>query len=343
VILRDGVVVGEGATSAPGGAHAEVVALRSAGGSARGATVVVTLEPCAHHGRTPPCTDALIAAGVAEVHALVVDPNPLAAGGSVRLARAGVRVVSGATVHADLAARAADDLRGFLALVAHGRPHLLLKLAQDVVGRTVPAVGGYLTGHAARERVHRLRAEVDAVLVGSRTVAADDPALDVRHVPAELQPVPVVLAGLGDVAPDARVITRGAIVLVGPAAPSERVARLEAAGARVLRVPVTPSGDGPVRLDLAAALAVLPELGVLTVLAEPGSVLARALVAGDLVDVVELHVAGARGAGRPVRALDLSAEVFDIVDHAWAGDDLVIRAARRRDGAAPSAPVAGAA
>jgi diaminohydroxyphosphoribosylaminopyrimidine deaminase/5-amino-6-(5-phosphoribosylamino)uracil reductase len=290
LVVRDGAVVGEGATTAVGGPHAEVVALRAAGARALGATVVVTLEPCAHQGRTGPCVDALIGSRVAAVHLVLPDPDPAAAGGMARLRAAGIEVLELSDRLPELAATVAHDLRGFVARVSSGRPHVTLKLAQGADGRTAPGAGGYLTGLAARTRVHRLRSDVDAVLVGSATVRADDPLLDVRHVETARSPRPVVLATDADIDPAARVIGRGALVLVGPRAPVERCARLERAGATVVAVPEARSGRAG--LDLLAALAALLDHRILTVLAEPGPVLADALLAEGLVDEVELHVAG---------------------------------------------------
>jgi diaminohydroxyphosphoribosylaminopyrimidine deaminase/5-amino-6-(5-phosphoribosylamino)uracil reductase len=290
VIVSNGAIVGEGATAAVGGPHAEVVALRAAGGRARGATAVVTLEPCAHHGRTGPCADALIAAGVAEVHLVLRDPDPKAVGGVGRLLAAGVRVVELAGHLPDLASTVEHDLRGFLARVRWGRPHVTLKIAQTVDGRTAPGPSGYLTGIGARRRVHRMRADVDAVLVGSGTIRADDPQLDVRHVESERTPRPVVLATDAAVDPKAKVIRRGALIVVGADAPAPHCDQLEKAGARVVRVASQhPAGRG---LDLQAALAALLDHRILTVLAEPGPELADALLAGGLVDDVELHLAG---------------------------------------------------
>jgi diaminohydroxyphosphoribosylaminopyrimidine deaminase / 5-amino-6-(5-phosphoribosylamino)uracil reductase len=300
VIVRDGVVVGEGSTSAVGGPHAEVVALDAAGDAAHDAIAVVTLEPCAHVGRTPPCTEALLAAGIAEVHVLLRDPDPVAAGGLEVLEARGVRTVDVGGLHRPLADVAVHDLRGFLARVRHGRPHVTLKLAQTPDGGTVPPPGGYLTAPEARTRVHVLRRESDAVLVGSGTVAADDPLLDVRLVGADAgrQPRPVILASSADVASDARAVRRGTVVLVGPDAPSERCAQLVAAGAEVVAVARDLAGDG---LDIRAAFAALLDLRILTVLAEPGPRLARAMLAADVVDVIELHVAGGAEATRPLR------------------------------------------
>jgi diaminohydroxyphosphoribosylaminopyrimidine deaminase/5-amino-6-(5-phosphoribosylamino)uracil reductase len=289
VIVSDGAIVGEGATAAVGGPHAEVIALQAAGARARGATAVVTLEPCAHQGRTGPCADALIAAGVAEVHLVLRDPDPNAIGGIGRLLAAGVRVVELAEHLPDLASTVEHDLRGFLARVRSGRPHVTLKIAQTADGRTAPGPSGYLTGLGARRHVHRLRADVDAVLVGSGTIRADDPQLDVRHVESPRTPRPVVLATDAAVDPKARVVRRGALIVVGADAPAPHCDQLEKAGARVVRVASQhPTSRG---LDLRAALAALLEHRILTVLAEPGPVLADALLTGGLVDDIELHLA----------------------------------------------------
>lgn len=335
VLVRDGRIVAEGATAPVGGPHAEAVALRAAGTEAVGATAFVTLEPCAHDGRTPACSAALIDAGVARVRYFVTDPDPIASGGAQRLRAGGVDVALLAVAEpdlADLAVRASHDLRGFLTSVVSGRPHVLLKLAQSREGATVPTApqGRYLTGAEARHRVHELRADVDAVLVGSATVRADDPRLDVRGMPVRRQPRPVVLATTADVPTDATVVRRGAIVIVGVGAPVGRSRALEAAGAQVLTVPTvatTVEGQGDiVRLDLVAAFAALLDAGVLTVLAEPGRTLATALVAQRLVDVVELHVATADRASEVMPALTLPTERFEVVDVLAVGADLAVRA-----------------
>lgn len=303
IIVRDGELVGEGSTSPAGGPHAEVVALRAAGTAARGATAVVTLEPCAHEGRTAPCTDALLVAGIAEVHVLMRDPDPLAAGGLDVLRARGVRTVDVGELRASLAAAAAFDLRGFLARVHHGRPHVTLKLAQTVDGTTVPPAGAYLTGMGARTRVHQMRAASDAVLVGSGTVAADDPRLDVRFPDpvdgSARQPRPVILASRAEVMITARAVRPGTVVVVGPDAPDGRRVALIATGATVVEVARDISGA---RLDVRAALCALLEQRILTVLAEPGPLLANALLEAGVVDVIELHVADGVGAREPLRA-----------------------------------------
>lgn len=194
VISRRGELVGEGATSPPGGPHAEVTALAAAGDRARGATVHVTLEPCPHQGRTPPCTEALLRAGVTRVVVALEDPDPKVSGAGLKaLAEAGVQVETGV-----LAAEAAEQLRPYLVQRTTGRPFVVLKLAVTIDGRTAAADGSsrWITGPEARADVHRLRSESDAVLVGAGTVRADDPELTVRdaaRAPTGRQPLRVVL------------------------------------------------------------------------------------------------------------------------------------------------------
>jgi len=317
VLVRDDVVIAEGATAPAGGPHAEVVALRAAGDAARGATAIVTLEPCDHHGRTPPCTAALQAAGIAEVHVLLRDPDPVAAGGLERLEQLGIRTVDVGVALPGLAQAAAHDLRGFLARVRLARPHVTLKLAQTADGVVTPSPGGYLTGPAARARVHRLRQESDAVLVGSGTVTTDDPRLDVRLVDTGAdaaaepvrQPRAVIVASRADLRLDARVVRPGTIVVVGPDAPAERRTALVRAGVEIVEVGFARDGQG---LDVRAMLAELLGLRILTVLAEPGPRLARSLLAADAVDVIELHVA--KGAITRTSVRPALSELADLVN-----------------------------
>jgi diaminohydroxyphosphoribosylaminopyrimidine deaminase/5-amino-6-(5-phosphoribosylamino)uracil reductase len=182
VVVRDGAVVGEGWHERKGGPHAEVVALGAAGERARGATLYVTMEPCAHHGSTPPCTDAVIAAGVAKVVAGSLDPNPEARGGFDVLRAAGVEVE-----HADsFAARAQNE--AWRTWVAQGRPFVILKLAVTLDGRVAVPGSRWVSGEESRRRVHELRGQVDAVAVGMGTVRADDPQLTAREVGTDRQP-----------------------------------------------------------------------------------------------------------------------------------------------------------
>ncbi|MDV7084153.1 bifunctional diaminohydroxyphosphoribosylaminopyrimidine deaminase/5-amino-6-(5-phosphoribosylamino)uracil reductase RibD [Rhodococcus sp. IEGM 248] len=214
VLDAAGRIAGVGMTQPPGGPHAEVVALREAGDAARGGTAVVTLEPCNHHGRTGPCSQALLDAGVVAVHYAVGDPNPEAAGGAETLVSAGVEVTSGL--------RAQDVERGPLRSWLHrqrtGRPHVTWKYAATLDGRSAAADGTsqWITGPEARERVHADRAKLDAIVVGTGTVLADDPRLTARMPDGSLaahQPVRVVV-GLGDIPADARVLDDSAPTLL---------------------------------------------------------------------------------------------------------------------------------
>lgn len=302
VLVRDDALLAEGWTQQPGGPHAEAMAL-DAVPDARGATAYVTLEPCAHTGRTPPCADALVTAGIARVVAATADPDAVAAGGAERLRAAGIEVDMGV-----LAPWARRQLAPFLATTTRGRPHLTLKLAQTRDGQLVAPTGRWVTGPASRRAVHRLRARVDAVLVGSGTVVADDPRLDVRDVAVRgPQPRAVVLDARGRTPLDARVVRPGTIV-VTTAGRADRVAQLEQRGVVVLLAPAGPSGG----VDLGASLTALwREQAIQTVLAEPGAVLAEALLAADVVDRVVRHVAttvyAEDGRARTVAALAASA------------------------------------
>lgn len=206
ILDTDGNVVGAGATEPPGGAHAEVVALRQAGERAMGGTAVVTLEPCNHHGRTPPCVDGLLAAGVTRVVYAVGDPNPEAAGGALRLAEAGVEVIAGVG-EADVAA---GPLREWLHKQRTGLPYVTWKFATSVDGRSAAADGSsqWITSEAARLDVHRHRAAVDAIVVGTGTVYIDDPTLTARLPDGSLadsQPLRVVV-GVREISPEANVL-----------------------------------------------------------------------------------------------------------------------------------------
>ncbi len=280
VLAADGTEAGAGWHQRAGGPHAEVVALEAAGPLARGGTAVVTLEPCAHAGRTGPCTEALLAAGIARVVVGVLDPWPEAAGGLARLRAAGVTVDQ---VDGPALAAAEDVNRPWLTAVRRGRPYLTWKLAGTLDGRVAAADGSsrWITGAAARADVHLLRAECDAILVGAGTVLLDDPSLTVRPgdgtVPAQ-QPLRVVADTHGRTPAGARVRDGAAETWV-------------ATGADV--------GTGPDgRLDLDALLAALFERDRRHVLLEGGPLLAGAAVAAGLVDRVVAYVAPALlGAG----------------------------------------------
>jgi diaminohydroxyphosphoribosylaminopyrimidine deaminase/5-amino-6-(5-phosphoribosylamino)uracil reductase len=302
VLVRDGAVIGEGFHERAGGPHAEVVALGRAGPAARGATLYVSLEPCAHHGRTPPCVDALIAAGVGRVVAACPDPNPRVDGrGLATLRAAGIEVAVGV---GEAEARALN--RAFFTAVTAGRPHVTLKSAMTLDGKIAAwdGVSRWITGEVARAEAHRLRFLADAILVGIGTILRDDPALTVRR--ADLppkEPWRVVADSRLRTPPAAGVVRAGdpsrTIVACRAPAPRRRAATLRERGVRVLELP----GDGR-RVDLRALLAALAELEVTGVLAEGGGELGAALLDAGLVDRVAFFVAprllGGRTAPGPV-------------------------------------------
>ena len=286
VIVRDGEIVGEGWHEAAGGPHAEIVALEQAGPEhARGATVYVTLEPCCHHGRTPPCTTALVEAGVARVVAAMEDPNPRVAGqGLAALREAGIAVESG------VAAEAAARLNpGFIKRMRRGRPFVRAKLAMSLDGRTALASGEsrWITSEQARADVHRLRARSSAVMTGVGTVLADDPALTARVEGAVRQPLRVVVDTHLST-PDTAALLRqpGDTVIFTCREPDGYHARLAAAGAEVVTLPAR--GD---RVDLAAVLEELARREVNEVLLEMGATLAGAMLRQGLVDEMVIYMA----------------------------------------------------
>ncbi len=296
VIVKDGRVVGRGRTAAGGRPHAEPQALVQAGSQARGATAYVTLEPCAHHGQTGPCVDALIAAGIARVVAPVADSDPRVDGeGFARLRAAGIEVSTGL-----MAEDALRDHAGFFLRVTEGRPFVTLKLAQTLDGRIATATGEsqWITGPEARAQVHLMRSRHDLVMVGAGTARADDPTLTVRGLGAVAQPVRAVVSRKLDVDPGGA-LTRanGPVWMIhGPDAPNDRCAAWTAAGARL--VPADLSGR---QVDMGSALRSLGDAGITRVFCEGGGELAGSLLGGGLVDELVVFTAGlAIGAeGRP--------------------------------------------
>lgn len=286
VLVRDGRVVGEGWHVRAGEAHAEVNALARAGGDARGATAYVTLEPCAHHGRTGPCAQALIDAGVRRVVAAMEDPNPLVAGaGLARLRAAGVRVECGLSADAALALNP-----GFVQRMRLARPWTRLKLAASLDARTALASGEskWITGPAARADVHRFRARSSAVVTGVGTVLADDPALTARPTGRRpvLQPIRVILDPRLRTPPTARVLREpGATLLIATPGDTTRRAALEAAGAEVV---VLDAGPRP---EPGAVLTLLAARGVNEVWVECGPTLAGAFLAASVVDELIVYLA----------------------------------------------------
>lgn len=292
VILRDGVVVGRGWTQPGGRPHAEVVALAQAGAAARGATAYVTLEPCAHHGKTPPCAEALIAAGVARVVTALTDPDPrVSGGGHAKLRAAGIEVVEGVEAEAARAGQA-----GFLSRVLRGRPMVTLKLALTLDGRIALADGTsrWITGPEARRAVHRMRADHDAVLIGAGTARADDPDLRVRELGLGWQPVRVVADSQLRLDPGARLLQGlpDAPLWLLHAADAPGAAAWQGRGARTLAVPRADLPGSAGGMDPAAMLAALGGEGLTRVLCEGGGQLAASLLRAGLVDRLAVFSAG---------------------------------------------------
>jgi diaminohydroxyphosphoribosylaminopyrimidine deaminase / 5-amino-6-(5-phosphoribosylamino)uracil reductase len=283
VVVKDGIIVGRGWTQPGGRPHAEPVALKQAGEAARGATLYVTLEPCSHFGRSPPCSDAVIAFGIARVVAAIEDPNPLVAGqGFTKLRAAGVAVDVGLERQ-----EAAYAHAGHFRRIRDQRPHVILKLAVSAddkigaAGRKPVAI----TGEAARTRVHLLRAQCDAILVGIGTVLADDPELTCRLPGMEARsPVRVVLDRALRMPGDSRLVHSARQtplwVMASELAEAPAAAKLGAAGAVVIRMP-SQAAPG---LDLHAVMQALAEKGITRLLVEGGSRVAASFVAADLVD-----------------------------------------------------------
>jgi len=326
IVDAAGEVVGEGWHEAAGGPHAEVVALRAAGARARGATVYVTLEPCSHHGRTPPCADALVAAGVSRVVAAMRDPNPRVRGeGLARLLAAGIATECGL-----LEAQARELNAGFVSRMERARPWVRLKVAATLDGRTALAsrVSQWITGETARADGHAWRARACAVLTGIGTVRQDDPQLTVRALDTPRQPLPVIVDSSLALAPSARVLDRGrALVFCATDRPAARAA-LQARGAEVVVLP-----DAHGKVDLPAMLDELARRGLNEVLAETGTRLNGALLAAGCVDELLVYLApgliGERGIGMfdlpEMQRLEQQARL-EFVEALPLGGDLRLRA-----------------
>ena len=332
VVVRGGSVVGEGRTRPPGGDHAEVGALREAGDLARGADMLVTLEPCSRHGRTPPCTDAIVAAGIGRVTVGCVDPHPDQRG-------AGLEALRSAGIEASLAppgpesAAASRLIQGYGKHLATGRPFITAKFAISLDGKIATRTGSsaWITGGPARARAHALRAESDAIVVGIGTVLADDPRLTVRGgqgEPVEQQPLRVIVDSDGRTPLDATVASDGGRTLVAclRMEPAAR-ASLERLGVEVAELP-----EGAGGVDLAALMDLLGGLGVTSALAEGGGRLAGSLFEDGLVDRVAAFIApmiiGGVEAPGPVggRGVADIADALRLRDCTWegVGEDILV-------------------
>jgi len=329
VIVLDGRIVGRGWTATGGRPHGEVRALAQAGELARGATAYVSLEPCAHHGETPPCAEALVAAGITRVVAAVEDCDPRVAGQGFDLLRQqGVDVTTGV-----LAEQAEQDHAGFFLRTELGRPLVTLKLASSFDGRIATATGQskWITGPQARRLVHAMRARHDAVMIGAGTARADDPSLTTRDLGIEHQPVRVVVSRHLDLplmSQLARTANEVPLWLChGPGAGPERLEAWKGLGARLL-----PCAVRGIQLDAGDILRQLGEAGLTRVFCEGGGALAASLLAADLVDELIGFTAGLTiGAeGLPaIGALGLdrleAAPRFDLIETRTIGPDIMHR------------------
>ncbi|MEP6739375.1 MAG: bifunctional diaminohydroxyphosphoribosylaminopyrimidine deaminase/5-amino-6-(5-phosphoribosylamino)uracil reductase RibD [Caldimonas sp.] len=308
ITAADGTVIGRGHTQEAGGAHAEIMALRDAaarGTSVRGATVHVTLEPCSHHGRTPPCADALVAAGVGRVVMAMRDPNPLVSGqGAARLAATGIAIEWGSCAH-----EARELNIGFVSRMERGRPWLRMKAAISLDGRTALANGKsqWITGEAARADGHAWRKRAGAVLTGVGTVLEDDPRLDVRLVATAIQPLRVIVDSRLETPAAARIVEPPGAALVYAAL--DDTARRRALEARGVEIALRPSPSG--KVDLIAMLADLGARGINELHVEAGEKLNASLLRSGLVDELLVYVAPSLlGNGRglaafgPIESLD---------------------------------------
>jgi len=331
ILVKGGRVVGHGATAPGGRPHAEAIAIAEAGGHARGATLYVTLEPCSHFGASPPCADAIVAAGVARVVSALDDPNPLVAGqGHARLRAAGMEVIVG--IEAEQARR---DHQGHILRVTQGRPCVTLKLAETADGY---ASGGphdprlRITGHVANLRVQILRATHEAIMIGVKTALADDPALTVRLPGVDVKPLRVVLdthlglplhSRLAASAPAAPTF-----VLAGPDAPREAADKLADLGVAIERIGLDDLGH----VDLKQALKALAARGVTRVFSEGGPTVAARLIELGLADEVVLLTAekplgrpGLKSLSQTARALLADPERYRLFDKAAHGSDAMRR------------------
>lgn len=299
VLVKDGEVVGEGWHEKAGGPHAEVHALRAAGAKAQGATAYVTLEPCSHHGRTPPCAAALIEAKVAKVVAAMQDPNPLVAGNGLSMLE-----LAGTPTACGLMEQEARRLNaGFISRMSRGRPWVRVKIAASLDGKTALNNGKsqWITGPSARRDVQALRARSCAMLTGVGTVLADDPQLTVREIETPRQPLRVVVDSRLQTPPTAKIVHGGGTLIAAMAgADSRKAEHLRTAGAEVLELP---AHDGHV--DLTALLTELGRRGINEVTVEAGARLNGALLKAGLVDEIVLYLA-------PILMGDKARGLFDL-------------------------------
>ena len=331
VIVRDGEIVGEGYTQAPGGPHAEIVALEQAGERARGATMYTTLEPCSHHGRTPPCAEAMVAAGLGSVEIAVLDPHPPVNGSGRRLLEE-----HGITTRVGTCAEEATlHFQGYFKREETGMPLVIAKYAMSLDGKIASRTGDsrWITGEAARARVHELRSHVDAIITAAGTVISDDPQLTARDAEGNAlprQPLRVIADSTGRTPTTARLFGEPGKTLVATAS-ADACAPFQGLGENVSAVAFPSSGHG--RVDLTALLRHLGRLGVMQVMTEAGEQLLGAFFDEGLADQAKIFIApviiGGSGAAGPVGGggveLVRDAHRFARMDIERVGEDVVAR------------------
>lgn len=302
VVVKEDQIVGEGFHVRAGAPHAEIIALQKAGEAARGADLYVTLEPCCHYGRTPPCVDAVISAGISRVFAALIDPNPKVSGqGLAALEKAGICLHVGM-----LEERSRRLNESYIKYVSTGLPFVTLKMAMTLDGKIASRTGDskWISAEASRKCVHRLRARSDAVIVGLGTVLTDDPMLTARGVRCPRQPLRVVVDSLAETPEVARIIACPGgqpIVAITAEAPQDRIKVLQEAGARIVAV------EGGTTVDLKSLIGMLGTEGITNVLIEGGGTLAASALESKIVDKVLIFVApkiiGGQHAKTPVEGV----------------------------------------
>lgn len=336
VIVRDGRIVGQGWHRQAGTPHAEVHALQQAGELARGATMYVTLEPCSHHGRTGPCTETVIAAGIKKVIVAMTDPNPLVAGqGIQKLRAAGIKVVEGV-----MAKEAAEINEVFIKWISTNIPFIVLKSAMSLDGKIAAHTGHsqWITGSKSREFVHQLRDCYDGILVGIGTVLADNPSLTTRLEPQGKNPVRIIVDSKARIPLDAQVITDGlpTIVAVTREAPQEKLEALRALGITIV---TTEAKAG--RVDLGSLFKTLGQQNITSILIEGGASINATVLADNLVDKIHWFIApkiiGGSSAPGPVGGMGATdvnqATLFEDIKMESIGEDILISAyLRNREG-----------
>ncbi len=322
VLVKDGEVVGTGFHEKAGGPHAEIIALQEAGEKARGATLYANLEPCSHQGRTPPCVDAIIAAGIKKVVVAMVDPNPLVSGAGIRkLQEAGIKVRVGIL---EEKARRLNEV--FLKYITTKTPFLIVKMAMTLDGKIATKSGKsrWITGEKSRKFVHRLRSMSDGIVVGINTVLQDDPLLNVRlNGEKKENPARIIIDSKGKLPLESRVVKSAAeiktLLATTELAPRTKLAALESAGVEVM---ILPSKNG--RVDLQAMMQVLGEKEISILLAEGGGTLNYSFLAENLIDKIYFFTAPLLIGGKEART-PLEGEGIEELENAWTVENIEMK------------------